>query len=306
MSFKGQIIPVLAAALLSACAKSDSRAMEENKLSAEERAVIWGGATERPFSGKYDKFFRDGIYTCKACSAPLYKSDSKFDSGCGWPAFDDAFPQAIRSLPDADGRRTEIRCARCGAHLGHVFKGEGFTPTNTRHCVNSLSMNFVEAENLDRAIVAGGCFWGVEELMRGLGGVISCVSGYEGGDKPKPTYEDVCSGKSGYLEAVEIIFDRRKVSYTDVLKRFFEIHDFTRRGGQGPDLGAQYESAIFYLSEGQKREAEALVRELESKGYDVATRLLPAKNFCEAEGCHQRYYERKKSRPYCHRYRKIF
>ena len=287
------------------CAKEQNY-MDKNKLSADEKAVIWGGATERPFTGKYDKFFEDGIYTCKVCSAPLYSSSSKFDSGCGWPAFDKAFPQAIKALPDPDGERTEIRCARCGAHLGHVFRGEGFTPTNTRYCVNSISMNFIEAKNLERAIVAGGCFWGVEELMRGLKGVIACVSGYAGEGKPNPTYEDVCTGKSGYYEAVEVIFDKRQTSYSDVLKRFFEIHDFTQRDGQGPDIGKQYQSAVFYEDKEQQEQAREIIESLSAKGYEVATALLPAKNFYAAESYHQRYYERKKTEPYCHRYRKIF
>lgn len=285
---------------------SNAFTMEEKSLTPDEKAVIWGKATERPFSGKYDKFFENGIYTCKVCGAALYDADSKFDSGCGWPAFDKSFPQAIRALPDPDGMRTEIQCARCGAHLGHVFNGENLTPTNTRYCVNSISMNFIEAKNIAKAIVAGGCFWGVEELMRKLDGVISCVSGYEGGNTLNPRYEDVCTGKTGHYEAVEIIFDKRKISYADILKRFFEIHDFTQKDGQGPDIGSQYKSAIFYENENQRKDAEAVINTLKQKGYDVATLLLPAKKFYVAEAYHQRYYERKKSDPYCHFYKKIF
>ena len=117
-----------------------------NQLSREERFVIEGKGTERPFTGEYDDFCETGVYVCRRCEAELYRSDDKFDAHCGWPAFDQEIPGAVNRLPDPDGMRIEVECANCGGHLGHVFLGEGFTPTNARHCVNSLSMKFVAAE----------------------------------------------------------------------------------------------------------------------------------------------------------------
>lgn len=113
-----------------------------NELTPMEKHIIIDKGTEMPFSGKYNDFDEEGIYRCKRCESPLFKSEAKFHSGSGWPSFDDTIPEAVSEVPDKDGYRTEIVCAKCGAHLGHVFKGEGFTDKDTRHCVNSLSLDF--------------------------------------------------------------------------------------------------------------------------------------------------------------------
>lgn len=282
------------------------------KLTPEEEKVILKKGTERPFTGQYYDFKEDGTYVCKQCGAPLYRSSDKFDSGCGWPSFDDEVKGAIKRIPDADGSRTEIVCAKCGAHLGHVFAGEGFTPKNTRHCVNSISLDFVKAgavpkkEKTETAIFAGGCFWGVEHLMKQIPGVISVESGYIGGTTSNPTYEQVCSHKTGHAEAVRILFDPSKTTYEVLAKRFFEIHDPEQVDGQGPDIGNQYRSEIFYTTPEQKTIALKLIGILKAKGYKIATKVTPATTFWKAETYHQDYYDKTGKQPYCHRYTKRF
>lgn len=277
----------------------------KKELTDEEKRVIVNKGTERPFTGKYYNFDEKGTYTCKQCGAALYRSEDKFDSGCGWPSFDDEIAGAVKRVPDADGRRTEITCARCGAHLGHVFAGEGFTPKNTRHCVNSISMEFVpeekqKTEKTETAIFAGGCFWGVEYWMKKEPGVISVESGYIGGKTERPTYEEVCHKNTGHAEAVKVVFDPSKVSYETLAILFFEIHDPTQLNRQGPDVGDQYRSEVFYTTPQQKEIAEELIARLKAKGYDVKTRVTAATTFWPAEQYHQNYYERKGSIPYCH------
>lgn len=122
--------------------------MKLKSLTPEEKAIIIDKGTEQPFTGEYDTHFDEGVYTCRQCGTPLYVSDSKFDAHCGWPSFDQEIPNAVKRLPDPDGHRIEIECATCGAHLGHVFEGEGFTDTNTRHCVNSISLEFKKKSDL--------------------------------------------------------------------------------------------------------------------------------------------------------------
>lgn len=286
-----------------------ANAQDMKPLTPEEKRVIVDKGTEAPFTGRYYKHSEEGTYRCRQCGAPLYRSADKFDAGCGWPSFDDEIPGAVRRSTDADGRRTEITCARCGGHLGHVFTGEGFTPKNTRHSVNSVSLDFLPAdktEKTDTAIFAGGCFWGVEHLLSQVPGVLDVESGYTGGRTENPTYEEVCSHRTGHAEAVRVVFDPAKVSYERLARLFFEIHDPTQADGQGPDLGDQYRSEVFYDSPEQQAVAEKLIAELRAKGYDVVTRVTPATTFWPAEGYHQDYYERKGTQPYCHRYTKRF
>lgn len=272
-------------------------------------AVVQGKGTERPFSGEYDDFGESGTYLCRQCGLALFRSSTKFHSGCGWPSFDEELPGAVQRGTDADGMRTEILCARCHAHLGHVFMGEGFTPANTRHCVNSLSLDFVSDKNVTdtaEAIFAAGCFWGVEYYFQKLPGVLKTQVGYTGGRHKKPTYEQVCSGASGHYEAIRVVYDPTKINYEQLTKFFFEIHDPTQNNGQGPDLGEQYLSVIFYYDEQQKQTAQQLSNELEKKGLHIATKLLPVTTFWPAELYHQDYYTKTGKQPYCHTYTKRF
>jgi peptide methionine sulfoxide reductase msrA/msrB len=280
--------------------------VNRNPLTAEEKRVIINKGTERPWTGEYTDFKGKGTYLCKWCDAPLYRSEDKFDSHCGWPSFDDEIPGAVRRQLDADGHRVEILCANCGGHLGHVFEGEGFTSKNTRHCVNSISMKFKPYESMENqkktetAIFACGCFWGVQHYFDKAPGVISTEVGYTGGHKANPTYKEVCSHTTGHVEAIRVVYDPAKTTFEDLAKLFFEIHDPTQTNGQGPDIGPQYLSEAFYFNESQKSTIEKLIGILKSKGLKVVTKVRPAETFWPAEEYHQEYYEKTGGTPYCH------
>jgi len=284
--------------------------LKYNYLSREESYVIDSKGTERPFTGKYYKHKEPGTYVCKKCGSALYHSADKFESDCGWPSFDDEIKGAVKRLPDPDGMRIEIECASCGAHLGHVFSGERLTQKNVRHCVNSLSLDFipavVEPGRYGAALFAGGCFWGVEYFLQKEPGVISVTSGYTGGVVKNPTYREVCTGNTGHAETVKVIYDPKKTSYDKLLKLFLETHDPTQVDRQGPDIGDQYRSEIFYLNEEQRKIAENNLTTLKSKGLKVATAITKASEFYPAEDYHQDYYFKNGKVPYCHSYVKRF
>ncbi|HNR42254.1 MAG TPA: bifunctional methionine sulfoxide reductase B/A protein [Bacteroidales bacterium] len=281
-----------------------------NDLTLQESRVIVNKGTEIPFTGEYTDHYENGTYICKRCGAALYYSSSKFRSDCGWPSFDDEIKGAVNRFPDPDGRRTEIVCSSCGAHLGHVFTGEHNTSKNIRHCVNSVSLDFVPVHlqpgRYGTAIFAGGCFWGVEYFLQKAEGVYSAISGYTGGHVRNPSYREVCTGTTGHAEAVKVIYDPVKTSYEKLLKLFLEIHDPTQVGRQGPDIGEQYRSEIFYLNDEQKEAAERNIAVLKGKGIKVVTAVTKATEFFPAEEYHQNYYFNNGKTPYCHVYTKRF
>lgn len=271
------------------------------KLTPEEELVIINKGTEFPNSGIYNNFFKKGVYKCKRCNSSLFLSSAKFKSDCGWPSFDEFISNSVILKPDIDGRRTEIICAKCDAHLGHVFTGEGFTNKNVRHCVNSISLVFMETEkNYQRAILASGCFWGTQYWIAKQKGVKTTNVGYSGGSTDNPTYQMVCTGKTGHAEVVEVVFDPEEISYKELLRLFFNTHDPAQEGGQGPDIGDQYRSEIFYTTLQQKSDAEDIIILLKEKGYDVKTKITPFSKFWIAEDKHQNYYSNTGGSPYCH------
>jgi peptide methionine sulfoxide reductase msrA/msrB len=268
------------------------------------RHIVCDKATEPPHSGAYINVPK-GTYLCRRCGLALFPTTSQFESGCGWPSFDESIPSTVRSVLDRDEVRMEVCCIRCDAHLGHVFDGENFTLKNRRYCINSASIDFVDEKSVldsEEAIVAGGCFWGVDYYLRRLPGILKVEVGYTGGAIMNPSYEQICSGNTGHYEAVRVVYDHSKINYHSILKRFFEIHDPTQTTGQGPDLGQQYQSAIFYYNQSQYAEAESLIHQLKQKEYEVVTNLLKAQVFWPAESYHQDYYEKQNRKPYCHQF----
>jgi peptide methionine sulfoxide reductase msrA/msrB len=262
-------------------------------LTPQTRRIMCDKATEHPFSGAYNQVVAQGTYLCRRCGLALFRAHSQFSAGCGWPSFDADIAGNVHELLDEDGLRMEIVCQRCQGHLGHVFAGEQLTPRNRRYCVNSLALDFVTDETVfdsEEAILAGGCFWGVEHSLSQLPGVLNVEVGYTGGHLMNPTYPAVCQGDSGHYEAVRVLYDPGRMDYRAVLTRFFEIHDPTQAQGQGPDRGPQYRSAVFYYTALQQNIAQQVIAELTANGTQVATQLLAVTTFWPAEASHQHYY----------------
>jgi len=285
--------------------------MQYNQLNSEEIRVIENKGTEMSFSGKYNSFYEAGVYTCRKCNTALFNSNNKFDSGSGWPSFDESIKGQVQEISDADGRRVEIVCATCGGHLGHVFRGEQMTPKSTRHCVNSVSLNFEpfeENNNYKKAYFAAGCFWGVEYWFDQQEGVLSADSGYMGGHIENPTYPEICRKDTGHLETVEVTYDPTIVSFETLTKLFFETHNPEQMNGQGPDIGPQYLSAVFTNNIEEEDSVQILINQLEDKGMNIATMIKDANEhkFYIAEYEHQNYYKLRNSEPYCHAFTKRF
>lgn len=272
-------------------------------LTPEEESVIVNKGTEKPFTGKYNDNYEHGTYLCRRCRAPLYRSDDKFNAGCGWPSFDNEIEGAVRRLPDPDGIRTEITCAACGGHLGHVFTGEGFTHADTRHCVNSVSLTFVpgrEQPRHEKIVLGGGCFWCIEAIFEQVEGVEEAVSGYAGGNTGDPTYPEVCTGNTGHAEVVMVGFDPDRISLEELLEIFFRAHDPTSVNRQGNDIGSQYRSIILYSSPEQLEQADRAIQKAGAvHDRPVVTEVKPLDVFYPAEEYHQDYYAKNPDKSYC-------
>jgi len=312
MNFKllfGFVLTVLCSCTMYGQTSSDTLKVIHNPskyvhLTSDEAKVMLHHGTEAPFVGAYVNTTEKGTYYCKQCHAPLFRSNDKFASDCGWPSFDDAIKGALKFQVDPDGQRMEVLCANCGAHLGHLFLNEGFTPKEKRYCINSIAMVFVpyqKPDPLQTAYFAAGCFWGSEYFFSQQKGVVKTTVGYMGGKVKNPTYEEVSSHKTGHFETVNVEYNPQLVSYEALVKLFFEMHDFTQTDGQGVDIGPQYRSVIFYDSPYQRNIAENVIHYLTVKGYHVATMLIPVTTFWKAEDYHQHYYETQGGSPSCHR-----
>lgn len=278
------------------------------KLDPEAYKITQKAGTEAAFCGTLLDNKKEGFYACVVCGLPLFSSDHKFNSGTGWPSFYREFdPEHVARKRDSSYGmdRVEINCARCGAHLGHVFP-DGPKPTGERHCLNSASLKFHEkgeklpAESMpvetETAYFAGGCFWGVEHYFQEGPGVIDAVSGYMQGDVVNPTYKQVCTGTTNHAETVKVVFDPKRISFRQLVEAFFKMHDPTQLDYQGPDHGTQYRSGIWYVSEAQKAEAEKFVQELRESGRfgdkPIVTKIEKAATFYPAEDYHQDYVEK--------------
>jgi peptide methionine sulfoxide reductase msrA/msrB len=285
------------------------------KLDPEAYRITQSAETERPFCGKLLDHKEEGVYACVVCGLPLFSSDHKFKSGTGWPSFYQEYDRehiARRTDRSHGMMRTEINCARCGAHLGHVFD-DGPKPTGERHCLNSAAMTFykkgtepkpdamkgdamTETGKTETAYFAGGCFWGLEHYFQKGPGVIEAVSGYMQGRVENPDYKLVCTDTTGHAETVKVVYDPSKITYRQLLEAFFKMHDPTQMNRQGPDVGAQYRSGLWYVNESQKREAEAYLQELAASkkfgGRKIVTQVEAAKTFYPAEDYHQDYIEK--------------
>ena len=305
----------------------------KQRLSPLQYAVTQQCGTEPPFRNEYWDNHAEGIYVDVISGEPLFSSSDKFDSGTGWPSFTKPIKRDVLSEKRDVGHgmvRTEVRSVKADSHLGHVFP-DGPGPGGLRYCINSASLRFIPVERLEAegygeyvrdfgqtgkgpakvdvsktievAVLAGGCFWGVEELIRKLPGVVSTEVGYTGGRVPNPTYERISTGATGHAESIRVEFNPAVLSYADLLRYFFRLHDPTTLNQQGNDRGAQYRSAIFFINDSQRETAELVIKEVDSStkwSSSVVTQVVAAGEWYPAEEYHQEYLQKHPDGYTCH------
>jgi peptide methionine sulfoxide reductase msrA/msrB len=318
--------------------KKPSEAELKKALSADQFEVTQNAGTEPPFRNEFWNNHDKGLYVDVATGEPLFSSTDKFDSGTGWPSFTQPVePDRVVEHKDVSHGmvRVEVKSRGGDSHLGHVFD-DGPAPTGQRYCINSASLKFIPADKLEAsgygaykplfeapkvgggagadkavapagletAVLAGGCFWGMEDIIRKIPGVVETEAVYTGGKGAHPTYEDVHTGTTGHAEAVRIVFDPKKLSYADLLEKwFFRMHDPTTKNRQGNDVGTQYRSAIFVTSPEQRKVAEEVKARVDKSGKwkkPIVTEIVEAGPTTRAEEYHQKYLEKNPGGYTCH------
>ncbi|MEO8276193.1 MAG: bifunctional methionine sulfoxide reductase B/A protein [Thermoanaerobaculia bacterium] len=300
------------------------------QLTPMQYQVTQHEGTEPPFQNEYWDEHRAGIYVDVVSGEPLFSSLDKFDSGTGWPSFTKPIEKSnVTTKNDGSAfmSRVEVRSKNGDSHLGHVFD-DGPGPGGLRYCMNSASLRFVPVEKLvaegyeqylpafekagllagdsgkrETAILAGGCFWGMEEILRKIPGVIDTEVGYTGGTVKNATYAMVKHEDTGHAEAVKVIFDPQRISFESLLGWYFRMHDPTTKNRQGNDVGTSYRSSIFYTSAEQKKTAEEVRERVDKSGKwknPVVTEIVAASDFWSAEEYHQDYLEKNPGGYTCH------